>query len=184
MFIGILGKKRSGKDTIADYLSKYGYQKDAMANPLKEVSRIMFDFNDQQLYGDQKEVKDEFWNITPREVLQFLGTEIVQYKFQELLPGIGRKFWVKLFLKKYQGKKVKIVVSDIRFQHEVDLIHSLGGKVIKLERPDLKTNDEHASEIELDSVKNHDYTIKNNGTIDELYHKVDLIIESENNSEI
>ncbi len=30
--------------------------------------------------------------------MQFLGTDIFQYKIQELLPNMGQKFWIKSFL--------------------------------------------------------------------------------------
>ena len=63
MIIGLCGKKRVGKDTFADYLvDNYNFDKYAFANPLKEACRIMFCFNDEQLYGDQKEDFDSNWN--------------------------------------------------------------------------------------------------------------------------
>ncbi len=50
------GLKRSGKDTCADYLVKnYGFQKYALASPMKEVAKIIFGWEDKDFQGDKKE---------------------------------------------------------------------------------------------------------------------------------
>jgi hypothetical protein len=60
--VGITGFKRHGKDTTGDYLcEKYGFTKLAFADPLKEICKILFSFNEDQLYGGSKEVVDSFW---------------------------------------------------------------------------------------------------------------------------
>ena len=75
--IGIAGRKYNGKDTIGDYLVKnYGYKKIAYADPIKEICKEMFGFNNEQLYGSLKESNDGFWNVSPRKLMQFIGTEL------------------------------------------------------------------------------------------------------------
>jgi len=62
MIIGFAGKKRSGKDTIANYLvNKYNFRRYAFGGPVKEVCRILFGFDDEQLYGDRKEELDGYF---------------------------------------------------------------------------------------------------------------------------
>lgn len=105
LLIGLVAPKQSGKDTAADYLcKKYHFKKYNFADPLKEGIGKMFGFSHDQLYGKDKEVVDLFWGVTPREVLQKMGTEIFQYEvpkaIKELEP-IGRSFWVKCFEKWY-----------------------------------------------------------------------------------
>ena len=57
MLIGLLGKKRVGKDTVAEYLiEKYNFIRYAFADPIKEIAGIMFNFSYEQLYGNQKEI--------------------------------------------------------------------------------------------------------------------------------
>ena len=75
------------------------------------------------------------------------------------------------------------VIADVRFQNEVDIIHSWEGIVIKVVRPinNNKNNDKvsenvHISEIGIDSIKNYDYLIINDGTLEELYQKVENVI--------
>jgi len=69
MIIGFAGKKGSGKDTLGNYLiEKYKFERYAFGDPVKEVCRILFGFNDQQLYGDKKEEIDISLGIKPRGV--------------------------------------------------------------------------------------------------------------------
>ena len=66
IIIGLLGKKRSGKDTSGNYLiEKYNFVKYAFADPVKEICRILFDFSDEQLFGNKKEGVDFRWYLTP-----------------------------------------------------------------------------------------------------------------------
>lgn len=53
--IGICGRAGSGKDTAADYLcQKHGFVKVALADPLKRICRDVFDFSEEQLWGESK----------------------------------------------------------------------------------------------------------------------------------
>jgi hypothetical protein len=52
MIVGILGRAGSGKDTVADHLSKaHTFQKVALADPLKRIARDVYNFTDDQLWG-------------------------------------------------------------------------------------------------------------------------------------
>ena len=126
MLIGILGNKSHGKDTISDYLvQQFNFTKDALAKPIKDICEILFHFDNDQLYGDKKEIKDEYWNVSARQVMQFIGTDLFRNQMGKLIPDMRSNFWIRHFeykyYKMYQNKN--IVVSDIRFQNEVDMIH-------------------------------------------------------------
>ena len=84
MIIGITGKARAGKDTVADLIkSRLGDRCHtiAFAKPIKDFCKRMFDWNDEQVYGFLKEAKDRRYKredgsfLTPREAMQTLGTE-------------------------------------------------------------------------------------------------------------
>ena len=91
-----------------------------------------------------------------------------------------------------------MVVSDMRFENEFNFIKSHGGIVVKVVRDDendnkinnlailAKSGDEntlselkklniHQSEWDL-CDKNFDYVIKNDGSLLDLYNKIDLMI--------
>lgn len=47
VLLGLLGRKRAGKDTLANILTReYGFHQLVLADPLKEACRALFDFND------------------------------------------------------------------------------------------------------------------------------------------
>jgi hypothetical protein len=179
--IGIIGKKQSGKDTIASHLiEEYGFVRYAFADPIKKACQVIFGFTDEQCWGDQKEVVDTYWNITPRKVFQIFGTELFQYELPKYAPelaDIGRGFWVYCFARWYEQQliknpDVKVVITDVRFPFEADMITRLGGTIAKITRPNQSNNDMHASEVEMDALQ-YSYHIENDSTIGDLQRKVD-----------
>jgi hypothetical protein len=138
--IGITGRKFSGKDTAGNYfVEKYGFERMAYADPLKKAAKEIFDFNDEQLYGNAKEIIDQYWGITPRNAMQFLGTDLFRNHICELLPNMGKDIWVNVLKRKAlnifeKNPDSKIVVTDVRFPNELQAIKDLGGITIKLQR--------------------------------------------------
>ena len=179
--IGILGRKRTGKDSSGNYIiEKYNYTRYAFAEPIKRILKIMFDLNDKQLNED-KEILDKRWNLSPREILQKFGTEICRNDLKEYLPNIeldNGTLWIKLFKIFYEKNKDKnIVITDVRFLDEINIIKSLGGKIIKINR-DKVIYDSHSSECDIDNYSKDliDYNIDNNYTYDDLYSQIDSFL--------
>jgi dephospho-CoA kinase len=168
--IGICGFKRSGKDTVANYISKnYDYVHKKISQPLKDIIHSLFGMNCET----DKETINEQWNITSRKAMEFIGTEIFQYKIQELLPDIQRNFWIKSLLDNNNDNK--IVLSDLRFQHEIDYIKSrnIDLKIIKIIRfNNINMDVQHISEKEYVNFE-PDYIIYNDGDLDKLYKNID-----------
>ena len=75
MIIGLIGQKRVGKDTVASIIknidinidANYNFKCMALANPIKDIARIMFNFTEEQLYDDAKDIIDSKWGIKPRD---------------------------------------------------------------------------------------------------------------------
>lgn len=181
MIVGFLGVKQSGKDTSADFMVKrFNFEKMHFAQPIKEACAILFNFNEKQLYGDLKEEDDSFWKVSPRVVMQYLGTDVFRKDIQKIIPGIGDSFWVNVLIKKYQDKlkensNCKIVIADVRFQNEIDTIHTLGGIVIKIVRASVNSVDIHESEKNIENLQG-DYLINNDGSLEDLYNKLENIV--------
>lgn len=175
--IGICGYKRNGKDTLGDYLvSNYGYTKIGFADAMKEACKNIFGFNDEQLYGDLKEYEDEFWKISPRKTLQFVGTELFRHRISELLPDVKDNIWIKVVEKKIlDNPDKKYVITDVRFFNEFEFINKYNGLTIKVKRDTIDNDDSHISESFIDNIYT-DFTITNNGTLEELYEKLNAII--------
>lgn len=184
--IGFLGKKGHGKDTCADFLvSQYGYDKHAFATTIKDFLKLVFGLNDDQLYGNSKEVIDPRWNVSPRTLMQFFGTTVFRDNINEIMPHIKNNFWVECLKNRINtiaeenrqiGKDTLIAVSDVRFQNEADAIKSLGGIIIKINRESVQNEDNHLSEAGIDDVTNFDYLIENNSTIDNMHKQIEYII--------
>lgn len=183
--VGFVGKKQSGKDTIAAHLvNEYGFVRYAFADPIKKACQVIFGFTDEQCWGGKKEEIDPYWNITPRKVFQIFGTELFQYEFPKYateFSDIGRGFWVYCFARWYEQQiakdpYIKVVITDVRFQFEADMITRLGGMIIKTVRPNQNNTDMHASEIEMDNIQ-YTHLLENDSTIENLYDKIDEIFD-------
>jgi len=181
MLIAFTGNKGSGKSTAADYLfNHYGFQKIGFADPLKAACKILFGFSEEQLEGHQKEIIDPYWGVTPRRVMQIIGTEIFQYDIPKHLPemNIEREFWIKWFERWYyyhyqEGNNV--VISDLRFQHEADAVKKYNGKIIQILRNTNEPSDNHPSEYEL-SLIDCDYELWND-YIQFLHEDLDVLMD-------
>ncbi len=178
MLIGLVAKKCSGKDCMGDYLvQNYNFIKTHFADPLKEGMRHIFNLNDEQLYGNHKEVIDPKWNKTPRELFQIFGTDIMRNIMSPML-GLGNNIWVYRFQSWYEcHKNNNIVISDCRFKSEAQSIKKLGGILIRIDRNNqMSHTDYHSSEQEVNDI-NVDYILENNGTKEEFYEKIKVLME-------
>jgi len=187
MLIGLVGLIGSGKDTVAERLvEQYGFKKDSFAKSLKDAVSSMFNWNREMLEGATNESRawreqpDAYWSerfgkpVTPRWILQYFGTEVMRGQMYDAI-------WLDSCLGRYKGDPT--VISDTRFVNEIKTIKAHGGKVICVKRGELPTQKEmqdrgaHQSEWDwLDS--DFDYIIDNNGTLEELFVKVDDLFVS------
>ena len=136
MLIGFSGKKGSGKSFFADYLvNNKLFIKLSFASPLKEITKILFNLSDEDVKDPiKKELINPKFNASPRELMQWLGTDIMREEFNKKFNYSG-SIWidsVKDKIKTLLEDNKDVVIDDVRFQNEVDMIHSLGGIVINL----------------------------------------------------
>ena len=180
--IDITGYKRSGKDTAGEYFVKQGYIKYAFAGPLKKACQEIFMFTDEQTEGNEKEKYDERWNISARKVFQIFGTEMFREKLVDFFPemiNIQQNFWTYRFKIWYENqlknnKNVKIIITDVRFDNEVNIIKELGGINIKVERNNVQNKDQHKSKTSIGKIK-YDYLVKNDSNIENYHRKLEKI---------
>ena len=181
VLLGLMGTKGSGKTTGATYLvENYDFIDKSFAECLKRECKELFLFTDEQVFGtqEQKETPDPRWfGCSPRKALQYVGTDLLRNNLDTIMPGLGKnifthhfKLWYEAELKK--NPNLRIVVSDVRFQNEIDFIQRLGGVVIKIDRPGTLTNDMHPSELELQSITSYNYLVNNSGSLVEFYEHI------------
>jgi hypothetical protein len=131
IIIGLIGQKRVGKDTVANIIQSLDpeFQRFALADPIKDIARIMFNFTESQLYDTEKDMLDANWGIRPRDFFEKFGTDIMQFDIYKYLPELNdnvprRCFWIQSLIRKIQSSKhQKFIITDIRGEHELDSLH-------------------------------------------------------------
>lgn len=184
LIIGISGEKRNGKDTAADYIAeKYKLKKaPALADPIKEVAKIIFNWDYEKLYGNEKELIDKKYGISPRQFFQFFGTDFMQEllpkKFPNYEENIGRNIWVKILIEWIEKHKNErgIIVSDVRMPHEYEALNNKYNYYnIRIERDEVEQNSSHYSEIYIKKLPPF-AIIKNNSTLESLFSNIDKVM--------
>ncbi len=173
--IGVHGKARSGKDTVARILvDEHGFVRTAFADPLKAASAVLFGWPVEMAFSDEiKGYKSPLWDITGRTAFQRLG--------DAMKIGFGPDFWIKRWACEYARLKDKhsIVVADVRTNAEADMIRGLGGLIIHLERHGAGLRGlegMHSSEAGITFNRSTDLRIENNGTLSELEDEINRIV--------
>ncbi|MBJ2129078.1 hypothetical protein JC525_09025 [Alteromonas sp. IB21] len=165
MIIGLTGKARSGKDTVAEHLKEaYKFHHYWFSKPMKEAAASIFGWDARHLYGGLKEEVDPLYGVSPRVALQTLGTEWGR-------NSINSDLWI-LRAQKEMEQHTNIVISDCRFDNEAEAIIEAGGIVIEISRESANQVAAHSSESGIGS-KLINYHIENNGTLTDLYRSVD-----------
>jgi hypothetical protein len=127
--------------------------------------------------------------VTPRWVLQYIGTDVFRTHF-------NTNIWLWSVEKQVADLGNRVVITDTRFPNEINLIRESGGKIIWVRKPDLPEWYDAAlaqnQNLGYDMTKRYpdihpsewvwigspiDATIFNDGTLDELYGKVDQCLK-------
>lgn len=146
--IGLVGFKGSGKDTLAGFLTGFGFVKDSFAKSVKDILSIIFSWDRYKLEGvtpeDRlwREEPDLWWEgkldwqnnkwsafyprFTPRVAMTLIATDMFRDNF-------FTDIW-KLSLERRIYKFPKVVITDVRFTNEIDLIKENGGKIVRIKR--------------------------------------------------
>lgn len=141
--IGICGLAGAGKDTIGDYIcnTQFNWEKMSFAGHLKDVVSLLFGMDRDMLAGEtpdnrsKRELPDEYWSkkmekdFTPRFALQYLGTNLLRNQLHQ-------NIWVDCLEMKIRQSTKNIVITDVRFPNEIDMIRSIGGEIWRVERGD------------------------------------------------
>lgn len=164
--IGLVGKLQSGKTTTANIIK----------NMYPNVIKLSFgDLLKEMLVKAELCKPEELWgDKTPhsRMMLQKIGTEIIRKQVSET-------FWIDKMAEKIRNVRNEnpnliIVIDDVRFKNEADLIKYFDGCLIRIKRPGLDTTkdeNKHLSETEQDEII-VDHEILNDCVLELLENKV------------
>lgn len=180
--IGIKGEIGSGKSTSTEYLV------DALSNNFKvneyfhsyKLKKIVSELSNEPIEKlmsqDGKNTYIDMYDLTLGQMLQIVGDGL-----REL---VTKDIWIKLLNNSINNSDNDIVIiSDMRYINEYENIKKFDKHVtIEIIRPvnDINSNStrniKHRSETELNGIK-MDYTVVNDGSLTDLYNKLDIIIK-------
>lgn len=138
--VAINGTIGSGKDTFSQVFIEEGYQRVSFAETLKDAVSAIFGWNREMLEGNTTELRtiretpDAYWSsklerdVTPRWVLQNLGTDVLRRHFHD-------NIWVFSLEKKIRDLgDQNIIITDCRFPNEIKMIRENNGTIIEVQR--------------------------------------------------
>lgn len=184
--VGMTGAAGSGKDTFANILvEKHGFTRLAFADALRQM---LFDVD--PMVGDDlgsPEYLHDYMTLDgaidwdqakrfsdARRLLQNLGVA---------LRNIDPDFWVEIVSDKIweasKDRDARIVVTDVRFPNEVDMIRDYYGELVHIVGRGYSLGDgaNHESEqFAHDGPPGPHYTIDNSGSLEDLEAAADLFI--------
>jgi len=161
--LGLCGYKQSGKSTLAQVArTDFNFRRMGFADELKNIiQRLWPAFTEDHMFGELKEEVVEEYGKSFREVVQHVGTDL----FRAYDPDV----WVRSTrqaIEHYEhqmGRAVRpLVIDDLRFDNEAELIHELGGEVWEVSKGESRT-DSHLSEQGLTIIP--DRYIGNTGSL-------------------
>ena len=178
IIIGITGKKGHGKNALANsILENLMYNGESFLTlsfmePLKKALMELYDWDERHVDGYLKEEIDPYWETTPREALQTIGSD--------LFRTIDKEFWTKrLYLEiehKLSNGFFNLIVTDVRYLNEASFLKTTYKmcKIVKVvnERIEPDRFSAHISESEVNEIS-PDVTIYNSGSLNDLYDKFD-----------
>jgi hypothetical protein len=172
--VGIIGKLNTGKDTVAEVCQKQGYVRHSFADPVKEIVHEMFNVPRNILWGDSSKRTGEV-----RRMLQGLGTDYAR----SIRPNIWVSKMQEQLRKCEEQNCYGVVIPDVRFLNEAEMLHERGATLIYLTRPlsgSHETDDAnyHLSETENILIPREwiTHTITNNRSLCDLQNTVQRII--------
>jgi hypothetical protein len=177
----------SGKSTIAGHLAAKGFALVPFARPLKEMAEVFLrhlgtlspEGIKRVVYQDRNEVIPGI-HVTGRHLLQTLGTE---WGREQICADVWLQCWANT-ARALLDKGTPVVVDDIRFPNEANLVTAIGGRLWLVERPGAEAAAEaslgHSSEGGLRNHPGFSAVVFNDGTsLNDLFNAVDSLLTME-----
>lgn len=175
--IGLCALARCGKTTVANHLhDHHGLEHYSFASPLKRGLWMMLGLTHEHTEGDLKELPmEEFGGKSPRQMMQTLGTEWGRNL-------IAEDVWLTCAKKALANADHGLVIADVRYENEAQWIRDHGGVIVHIQRPGAEKVSSHASEAGV-AIAAGDLVVLNDGSLNELYANVDLVVKKKSNQD-
>lgn len=176
--IAITGKKRSGKNTVGQYIADYFFSNHfikffAFGDAVKETVAVVVGTDKDYFKKDIS--KDEVFTFldgksyTGRELLQIIGTEALRDNFSQSV-------WTSNLNKKLQQSNADInIIIDLRFKNEFEFLNKIKKDyniiTIRVINTSIISTDNHRSETEMDEFVCDYEIIADGGALEVLKNK-------------
>ena len=167
--IGIAGRARAGKDTIAEHLVKtYGFKQFSFAEHLKNVAEV----------AGWNGLKD----ARGRVLLQHMGDVLREYDQNIFINNlIGKIKYYDMVCTNFGlvDPVAKIVISDVRLPSEIEALKNIGASIWYIQRnvEGMEKVPAHKTETLTPESYKFDYVFDNSNTFEALYSGVDMAVK-------
>jgi hypothetical protein len=178
--IGLVGLAGAGKSTVASYLEeRWAFVEIAFADPIVDMAAaLMARAGVGGEWMTERALKEQpmpVLGMSYRQLAQTLGTQWGRTLAPDLWVKIARQAVYYL-----QEHEEHVVISDVRFVNEAQLVRELGGTLVRVNRADLPALSnglsQHASERDQAAIA-VDHTLHNAGSIATLEQQVDSLVQ-------
>lgn len=196
MIITLIGRKGSGKDTIATMLKNKFEEKYkrtpklmAFASDMKDILVRLFDFPSIDYFNDHDKKEnvhpEVLVNWSPRMLMEWFGNKVIR-------PTFGNTFWSDKLVNKIKELPEDgiVIITDCRFPHEMMALYNSFGTRVKFYYVNANGRigplEENASESEKSvfatvreiMLQNIHFTvIENNSGLEELENEVNELFD-------
>lgn len=179
MLIGLVGKKRAGKDSFASRLtSAHGFVRYAFADPLKALMLDLDPFIDAEHIRPGVRLSEVVGEIGWEQAKEIPEVRrLLQAHGDAARRHIGEDVWLSATMEAVLREPRPVVVTDVRYPNEASAIEAQGGTLVRIVRPGRQDNDNHITETALDGWRTA-FVVLNSGTLDELYRHADAIVQA------
>ena len=176
LLLGLVAPAGGGKTTVASYLeSEYAFAPIAFAEPILDMLCTLAQHAD----------VDGAWCADP--ALKELAMPVIGHSYRELAQTLGTEWgrnldanlWVRLADHKLDQALLRgenVVITDVRFDNEMDWLHRRGGTLVRIQREGMRDVRPHVSEQGWRYIA-CEHELVNNGSKGTLYEQIDRLID-------
>lgn len=162
--IGLVGYARSGKDSVAEVLAEYGFERISFADAIRNALYTLDPYVTGTSSLRVSQLVDTLgWDVVKvqypeiRRLLQVFGTEVAREQWSD-------SFWVDLGFAQMKPEG-RYVITDVRFPNEAEAVRQHGGELWRVDRPGIGPVNAHASDnfiaqIEVNAAVQNDKTLE------------------------
>lgn len=172
LLIGLHGLAGSGKDTVASHLQgqNSAFYRYAFAEPIRAGLKAMLRISPLMFNHPHKERTLPDINLSPRQLMQSLGTEWGR-------ACVNPDLWIILADQiriEAWSRRQPLVITDVRFENEAHWVRTHGylWHISRPNNPRHSIHADHTSEQGIEYKPLDDFWIENNGTLTDLQDRV------------